>query len=136
MVSFEHTACNCASKVVLIIIFIFIAGCIRPVVKVSEGPIPYQQSVTITPTATTMPPVSNKPGTISITTSPDNAQIFVNGAYRGHSPLTIEQLSPGTKVIQIKLTAYHFEWVTIELKSGETFYLSKQLIRYPRRDEQ
>jgi hypothetical protein len=81
-------------------------------------------------------PVSIRPGSISISTSPGNAQIFVNGAYKGQSPLFIGNANPGTKVIQIKLTGYRFEWVTFDLKSGESYAVSRQLTRFPHRDEE
>jgi hypothetical protein len=142
MGSFEHhgyykrNPYDIASKVLLIIIFICIAGCIRPAVRVSDGPVTLQPSVTSTPAPTPAPTISVKSGSISITTWPDNAQIFVNGAYKGQSPLVIREVYPGTKVIQIKLTGYRFEWVTFDLQSRETYSVTRQLTRFPHRDEE
>jgi len=142
MCSFEHhgyykrNPYDIASKVLLVIIFICIAGCIRPAVRVSEVPVTYQPTVTMIPPPIQTQPVSIRPGSISISTSPGNAQIFVNGAYKGQSPLFIGNANPGTKVIQIKLTGYRFEWVTFDLKSGESYAVSRQLTRFPHRDEE
>ena len=133
---YKRNPYDIASKVLLIIIFICIAGCIRPAVRVSDGPVTLQPSVTSTPAPTPSPTVSVKLGSISVSTSPGNAQIFVNGAYKGQSPLFIGDVNPGTKVIQIKLTGYRFEWVTFDLKSGESYGVSRQLTRFPHRDEE
>jgi PEGA domain len=135
MGSFERNK-YLASKVLLILIFICIAGCIRPAVRVSDGPVTLQPSVTSTPAPTPIRTVSIMPGSISISTYPSNAQIFLNGAYKGRSPLFIRDVYPGTKVIQVKLSGYHFEWVTFDLKSGETYSNYIQLTRYPSRDDE
>ncbi len=39
------------------------------------------------------------PGSLEINAIPDNTSVTVNGIYRGHTPLTIDGLSPGTYLV-------------------------------------
>ena len=53
------------------------------------------------------PPGSN----ISILTSPVGAPVYLNGEYRGATPLKIQNLAPGTYVVDIRLNGYRNETV-------------------------
>lgn len=63
-------------------------------------------------TADNATPGSSYPGSnISILTSPVGAAVYLNGEYRGVTPLKIQYLAPGTYVADIRLNGYRNETV-------------------------
>src|SRR5512137_232686 len=57
----------------------------------------YYATLNPVPTQTTVPPV--RYGSISVESSPNGADIYFDGNYRGHAPLTISDVWPGTYTI-------------------------------------
>jgi hypothetical protein len=55
-------------------------------------------------TPTTSPPVL--PGSISVESSPSGADIYLDGSYRGHAPLTITSLWPGDYTVSAEMSGY------------------------------
>ncbi|MGB7992769.1 PEGA domain-containing protein [Methanoregula sp.] len=47
------------------------------------------------------------PGSLEINAIPDNTSVTVNGIYRGHTPLTIDGLSPGTYLVNFSRFNYY-----------------------------
>lgn len=57
-------------------------------------------------------------GSVAVASSPEGAQIFIDGRYRGQTPLTISDLSPGSYPISVELSGYHTYTSTITVYAG------------------
>ncbi|WP_048149161.1 PEGA domain-containing protein [Palaeococcus ferrophilus] len=66
------------------------------------------------------------PATLSITSDPSEAEVYVNGAYGGVTPLTLT-LDPGTYQIKLSKEDYEDYTTTVTLKPGENRELSVTL---------
>jgi hypothetical protein len=60
-----------------------------------------------------------QPGSLVISSLPDNASIVVNGQYRGKTPLTLDNLDPGTYTVNISKFGFSPSTATTNLQSGE-----------------
>jgi PEGA domain len=67
-------------------------------------------------TPTTEPPV--RYGTIYVESSPAGADIYFNGNYRGHAPLTISDVWPGTYTISAEMNGYRTYTTTTSVSGG------------------
>ncbi len=70
-------------------------------------------------------------GSISVTSSPPGAQIYVDNAYEGLTPLTISDTHYGHHNIELTLDGYQNWYTSIELDS-ETLSISATLLPTPR----
>jgi hypothetical protein len=66
-------------------------------------------------TPTTVPPV--RYGSISVESSPSGADIYFEGNYRGHAPLTITDVWPGTYTIAAEMNGYRTYSTTTSVSS-------------------
>ncbi len=64
---------------------------------------------------------------ISISSSPPGASIYLDGSYQGKTPLNITKVSAGSRNITLKLPGYQDLSVTMNLVSGQAYSLSPQL---------
>ena len=55
------------------------------------------------------------PGTLRIVTIPDGARVYLDNAFRGNAPLTLEELPPGSYRVRVELAAHDPAARTIEL---------------------
>ncbi len=70
-----------------------------------------------TPTPTTAPPTT---GSISISSAPLGAKIYLDSVYKGNTPKTIDYVSAGDHLIELTLNDYN-NWVeTITVEAGRT----------------
>ena len=70
-------------------------------------------------------------GTLSVTTTPSNANIYLDGAYKGTSPRTIGGLSQGAHTLEITMPGYQ-EWAnTIQIHSNQVTYVTATLTSDP-----
>ncbi|MGA2121423.1 MAG: PEGA domain-containing protein [Methanoregula sp.] len=60
-----------------------------------------------------------QPGSLVISSLPNNASIVVNGQYRGKTPLTLDNLDPGTYTVNISKFGFSPSTATTNLQSGE-----------------
>lgn len=87
---------------------------------------PYSLKVTEVPTAartavSSMPPaVPPTAGSLSVTTNPAGAMIFIDGVQRGVSPMVVPGLAPGSHTLLLKMNGYNDLTVTIPITSGQT----------------
>ncbi len=66
-----------------------------------------------------------KPATLEITSSPDSAEVFIDGKLRGKVPLKLEGLAPGKYKITARFPGHSREWVKrIRLREGERLSLA------------
>ena len=73
------------------------------------------------------------PGTLSLVSLPEGARFYVNGEYRGKSPVSLASLKPGSYQVRAELDGYGTLDRTIELANGasarEEFRLSNVMGR-------
>jgi hypothetical protein len=66
-------------------------------------------------------------GSISVSSSPSGAKIFLNGSYKGKTPRTIIDVSPGHYTIELSLE-FHSDWSkSVNVREGETSYVHAPL---------
>jgi hypothetical protein len=77
----------------------------------------------------TLNPVQNPTtGGISVISAPSQAQVYLNNAYKGLTPITLDSLTPGSYAILVKLSGYQ-EWqATQQVTTGQTAQISATLI--------
>jgi hypothetical protein len=79
--------------------------------------------------AVTLTPVPNPTsGSISVTSSPSGANVYLNNAFRGLSPLTLNSLTPGTYTVLLQLGGYQDWQANTQVTAGQTAQLSATLL--------
>jgi hypothetical protein len=76
---------------------------------------------------TTAPPDS--PGSLSVTTDPGGATIFIDGVQQGISPATIPGLAPGTHTLLLKRDGYQDLSTPVVISAGKTHSYSSALLK-------
>nr|QNO52399.1 hypothetical protein IAKEDICC_00020 [Methanosarcinales archaeon ANME-1 ERB6] len=78
-------------------------------------------------------PVPPAPGSISVSSSPSGASIYLDGAYRGRTPEIIRSVSSGDHTIKLERDGYYDWSTTVGVTAGATSYVSAPLrpIPYP-----
>ncbi len=70
-------------------------------------------------------------GTLSVTTYPSNAQVYVDGDYKGTSPRTVGGLSQDAHILEITMPGYE-EWSnTFQIHSNQVTYVTATLKAIP-----
>jgi hypothetical protein len=97
-------------------------------------------SVTATPAAGTqsattpeqnVPGTSSQTGTLSVTSTPSGAPVFLDSVSIGVTPITLGTVSPGTHLVEIKSPGYLAYSVKVTVQAGETATLSPTLVKNP-----
>ncbi|MDD1693365.1 MAG: PEGA domain-containing protein, partial [Methanoregula sp.] len=70
--------------------------------------------------ATTQPATQAGTGSLSITTSPSGALVYIDGKMKGITPATVPGLAPGTHSIKLILDGYQDLETTTEITAGST----------------
>jgi hypothetical protein len=79
--------------------------------------------------AVTLTPVSNPTtGSIAVSSSPSGANVYLNNAFKGLSPLTLENLAPGTYTVLLKLSGFQDWQASTQVTAGQTSQLSATLL--------
>ena len=78
-------------------------------------------------TATLQPGQSTTTGSISVTSSPGGAQVYIDNVYRGVTPLTLDGIPTGTHQVRLALAGYNDYSTTVELGAGSTSSVSASL---------
>ncbi len=79
--------------------------------------VPQQASTPVAAGSTAQPDTL---GSLTVTTNPAGAFIFIDGVQRGISPATIPGLSPGTHTILLKLDGYQDLSTPVTIAAGKT----------------
>ncbi|WFN33773.1 PEGA domain-containing protein [Methanogenium sp. S4BF] len=70
-------------------------------------------------------------GSLSVTSSPTGAEVYVNNVKAGITPVTSDTMAPGSYTVTIRLSGYT-EWTSVsEVKPGSTTYVSASLSPTP-----
>jgi hypothetical protein len=81
--------------------------------------------------ATLTPKTTPATGTISVSSSPSSANVYLDNSYKGITPLTIPDVSAGTHTIKVTLAGYQ-DWSTsVQVTSGETLPVPASLTQAP-----
>ncbi len=92
---------------------------------------PYRASVRVAPGqrvrvyARLVPEVQN--GRIAVRSEPEGAAVYLNGAYRGRTPVTIE-VAPGGYELRLALPGYRDYRTRVEVGPGATAYVFARLV--------
>jgi hypothetical protein len=79
------------------------------------------QVTTAATSAVVVPPtVTAIPGSLSITTTPAGATVFIDHVQRGVSPATIPDLAPGTHALRLEMNGYTQVTVLVTITAGQT----------------
>ncbi len=70
--------------------------------------------------------LKKKPGELIVTTHPDNARVFLNGAYKGRTPLRITRLTEGEYELFMQMP-YASKSMKVQVKSNRTKKVQAQL---------
>ena len=76
----------------------------------------------------TAPPPTPTTGSLSVSSTPSGASIYLDGSYQGKTPKTIPDVSAGSHYIELKLDGYNPWSDRINVMTGSTSYISVQLI--------
>ncbi len=108
---------NTAEKIALASVIIAVVSLIAFIVNSIYLP----QEPTPTPTT----------GSISVSSSPSGASIYLDGNYEGITPTTIEKVEEGSYTITLKYTGYQDWSQTISVRSGDTIHVSPSFTSKP-----
>ncbi len=87
-------------------------------VNVNEGQTAYVNAI-LQPTVTT--------GTLSVSSSPSGAAVYIDGSYRGVTPINVGNLVPGSHSVQLMKAGYQDWTATVSISAGSTTYLNPTL---------
>jgi len=68
------------------------------------------------------PPPSGQ-GTLQVNSTPSGAQVFIDGVYRGTTPLTV-QVTAGTRTVVVRLSGYPDAQRTVNIVSGGVYTMN------------
>ncbi len=88
----------------------------------ARGYVDYQADIKVTDAGNHQHEISlqKKPGHLSITSVPSEADVFVNGHASGQTPLTVSDLSPGHHTVRITATGYFPETTEVDIEGLDT----------------
>ena len=70
-------------------------------------------------------------GTLSVSSTPSNANVYLDGAYKGTTPRTIGGLSKGAHTLEVTMPGYQ-EWTnTVQIHSNQVTYVTAPLTADP-----
>ena len=75
-------------------------------------------------------PLKRLAGSISVSSSPSGASIYLNGIYKGITPITLTDVPIGTYSIKLTKPGYGEVTKTVSVSAGRTKYVSETLTGY------
>ena len=85
----------------------------------------YEYTINLTPVP------KQTTGSISVTSSPLGAEVYVDNVFRGLSPLTVDGLTPGSYAVALKLIGYENWQSPANVAAGQTAQISASLLPTP-----
>ncbi len=67
-------------------------------------------------------------GGISVISAPSQADVYLNNAFKGLTPITLDSLAPGSYTVLVKLSGYQDWQSTQQVTAGQTAQISATLI--------
>jgi len=92
----------------------------------------YTETISVTSNETTiidvdLAKINAVPGSIRITSTPSGATVYLDNVNNGVTPLTLDNIAPGSHAILLKKTGYNDYRTNINVVSGQTATLSATL---------
>jgi hypothetical protein len=79
----------------------------------------------------TLVPTTSLAGSISVASSPSGADLFLDGGYRGRTPITVSDIVPGRRELVLDLPGYVRYEDSVEVETGVMTYLDSVLTAAP-----
>lgn len=76
--------------------------------------------------------MASKRGYLSCSSSPSGASVYIDGSYRGNTPLTVGNLNIGSHMIELRMAGYEKLQSEFQVKASETTSLHLDLKPYTR----
>ena len=73
--------------------------------------------------------VGPKTGSISVTSTPSGASVYLDGSYKGATPKTLRGVSAGSHTIKLSKSGYRDDTRRISVKAGESKRITAILIQ-------
>jgi hypothetical protein len=67
------------------------------------------------------------PGSLAISSAPSDASVVINGEYKGKTPLTLDNLDPGSYTVALSKFGYTSSQATATIRSGERAEITASL---------
>jgi hypothetical protein len=84
------------------------------------------QTASYYPTLQPSPPAPRSTGTVSVTSNPDHASIYVDGTYQGKAPMTVT-LYPGSHSFRLSLPGYNDYTATVYVNANSNQRLNANM---------
>lgn len=89
-------------------------------------------TTTTTTTVTPTPAInSTTNGTIDVKSSPTSSKVFLSSNYWGDTPLTLDNITPGTYTVQVQRAGYNIYSESVKVTAGNTSYVTASLVLSP-----
>jgi hypothetical protein len=82
-------------------------------------------------TATLVPSGTGQGGTLSVSSSPTGADVYMDNQYKGITPVTLSNLPAGTHTVKISLAGYNDYVSNVQIADGQTTQVSAALGAVP-----
>jgi hypothetical protein len=92
---------------------------------------PATPSVNVTVSPTTSTGMAADAGTLSLSSNPAGAAVYVDSAAMGVTPITLANIAPGTHTVEIRSPGYLTFSLQVTVNAGETTSLSPALVKSP-----
>ena len=76
-------------------------------------------------------PVSPTTGSIEVISAPSGAEVYVDNVYRGYTPMTVQNIAPGSHVVLLQLGGYNNWQSTVTVNAGQTTSVSATFVEAP-----
>ncbi|WP_292417021.1 carboxypeptidase regulatory-like domain-containing protein [Methanoregula sp.] len=92
---------------------------------------PVTPSVNVTALPTTSTGIAADAGTLSLSSNPAGAAVYVDSAAMGVTPITLANIAPGIHTVEIRSPGYLTFSLQVTVNAGETTSLSPALVKSP-----
>jgi hypothetical protein len=70
-------------------------------------------------------------GTIYIKSTPTSSKVFLGSTYQGYTPLTLDNITPGTYTVLVQRAGYNSYSESVKVTAGNTSYVTASLVLSP-----
>ena len=88
-------------------------------------------NASITGNGTTSMGTSMTTGALAVSSTPSGAPVYLDSASMGNTPVTLQNLTPGTHLVEIKNPGYMSYSVQVAIKAGEQTTVTSTLVKNP-----
>lgn len=92
---------------------------------------PATPAVNVTVSPTTSAGMAADAGTLSLSSNPTGAAVYVDSVSMGVTPITLANIAPGTHTVEIRSPGYLTFSLQVTVNAGETTSLSPALVKSP-----